>query len=132
MQWHFTILPDRKDYPRLGAWLFGIAWIVGSIGLILGLNGGGRAEGIAGICTFALACFTWWGAFRLGGATNPTGGAVALLVAVIWAVNLALFAKDSLKDPFFWALVAAFLLLIATASISYISSAANLDAEPRQ
>lgn len=113
-------LPSKADYPRLALWMFCTAWLVGSIALIIGLNG--DAGEIPAICIFAIACVMWWGAYRVRGKRGQPANAIGFLALAIWILNLlGAFVFDSrqyVTDLFFWASAAMLLLLIISASLS--------------
>ncbi len=81
-----TLLPSRRDYPRLGVSIFGVAWLIGNVALIIGFNGGDGE--VPGICGFAIACVAWWGGYKLGGMKSRVGIVVGLLGVSMWALNL--------------------------------------------
>lgn len=114
------MLPSKADYPRLAVGLFCIAWLVGSIALIIGLNG--DAGEIPAIVIFAIACVLWWGAYKVRGKRGQPGNAVGFLALAIWILNLlGALVFDShqyVTDLFFWVSAAMLLLLIISASFS--------------
>jgi len=114
------LLPSSADHPRLGVWIFGVAWLIGNMSLIIGSNGG-SGELPAGV-GFAIACASWWGGYRLGGTKSRVGTAVGWLVIGIWTLNLlgALLSAFShyVADSFFWASVVMLFLLISAVLIS--------------
>jgi hypothetical protein len=116
------LLPSRRDYSRLTVWMFCLAWLIGNISLIVGLNGSGGE--VPAICGFVIACGTWWGAYRLGGTKTRVGSAVGLLAIGIWSVNLLgamVFAfHHYVADFFFWAIAIALVVLIIATALSNI------------
>jgi hypothetical protein len=117
------LLPSTGDYSRLAGWMFGIAWLIGNISLIVGLNGAGGQ--FPAVCGFSIACGTWWGAFRLGGMRTRAVSAVGLLAIGIWTLNLLgamVFAfHHYVADLFFWASTAALVVLIVATAFSNVS-----------
>ena len=114
------LVPSKGDYTRLAAWLFCIAWLIGNIALIVGLNGaGGEAPAV---CGFAIACGTWWGGYKLGGMKSRIGSVVGLLALAIWTLNLlgaiAFAFHHYVADPFFWSFAVALLILIIGTAVS--------------
>ena len=112
-----SILPSKADYPRLAVWMFCIAWLVGSIALIIGLDG--DAGEIPAICIFAVACLMWWGAYKVRGKRGQPGNAIGFLALAIWILNLlGAFVFDFhhyVTDLFSWASIVMLLLLIISA-----------------
>lgn len=113
------ILPSKADYPRLAVSMFCIAWLVGSIALIIGLNG--DAGEIPAVCIFAIACLMWWGAYKVRGRRGQPGNAIGFLALAIWILNLlGAFVFDFhhyATDLFFWASMVMLLLLIISATV---------------
>jgi hypothetical protein len=113
------LLPSKADYPQLAVGMFCIAWLLGTIALIVGLNG--DAGEIPAIFLFAIACALWRGAYKLRGRKRHPGNAIGFLALAIWVVNLmGAFAFDFhryLTDLFFWTSVAILLLLIVTTTV---------------
>ena len=113
------ILPSKADYPQLAVWMFCIAWLVGSIALIIGLNG--DAGEIPAICIFAIACFMWWAAYKVRGKRGQSSNAIGFLALAIWIFNLlGAFVFDFhhyATDLFFWASIVMLVLLIISAAV---------------
>lgn len=111
------ILRSKADGPQFVVWILCIAWLVGSIALIIGLQGG--AAEIPAICIFAIACVMWRGAYKLRGKKRHPSNAIGFLALAIWMVNLlGAFAFDYhryVADLFFWASIIMLLLLILAA-----------------
>jgi hypothetical protein len=105
------MLPSKADFP---VWLFCVAWLVGSLALIIGLQG--DTGEIPAICIFAIACVMWRGAYKLRGRKSQPGNAIGFLALAIWIANLlGAFVFDFhhyVTDFFFWASAATLLLLI--------------------
>lgn len=120
MRSFIRLLPSRSDYSRLGVWIFCVAWLIGNIALIIGLNGAGGE--IPAVCGFAIACVIWWGGYRLGGTKRRIGTTVGFLAIAIWTLNLLgalIFAFGHyVADFFFWAAAAALLVLISATAFS--------------
>jgi|ERR1700730_7477889 len=114
-----SFLPSKADYPRLTVWMSCIAWIVGSIALIIGLYG--DAGEIPAMCLFAIACLLWWGAYKVRGKRGQPGNAIGFLALAIWILNLVgAFVFDFhhyVTDIFFWASIVMLLLLIISAAV---------------
>jgi len=114
MRFLSRVLPAKADYPQVALWMFCAAWFVGSIALIIGLNG--DAGEIPAIFLFAIACVMWRGAYKLRGRKRNPGNAIGFLALAIWIVNLlGAFAYDFhryVTDLFFWTSAAMLLLLI--------------------
>ena len=114
MRFFSRALPSKADYPQLALWVFCISWLVGSIALIMGLNG--DTGEIPAIFIFAVACVMWRGAYKLRGRKRHPGNAIGFLALAIWVVNLlGAFAFDFhryVTDIFFWTSTAILLLLI--------------------
>lgn len=114
MRFFSRVLPSKADYPQLALWVFCISWLVGSIALIMGLNG--DTGEIPAIFIFAVACVMWRGAYKLRGRKRHPGNAIGFLALAIWVVNLlGAFAFDFhryVTDIFFWTSTAILLLLI--------------------
>ena len=114
MRFFSRVLPAKADYPQVALWMFCAAWLVGSMALIIGLNG--DAGEIPAIFLFAIACVMWRGAYKLRGRKRNPGNAIGFLALAIWIVNLVgAFAFDYhryVTDFFFWASMAMLLLLI--------------------
>jgi O-antigen ligase len=114
-----SFLPSKADYPRLAVWMSCIAWLVGSIALIIGLYG--DAGEIPAICIFAIACLLWWGAYKVRGKRGQPGNAIGFLALAIWILNLlGAFVFDFhhyVTDVFFWASIVMLLLLIISAAV---------------
>lgn len=112
------ILPSKSD-PRLPVWVLCTAWLLGTVALIIGLNG--DAGEIPAICIFALACVMWRAAYQLRGRKRQPGNAIGFLALAIWIVNLlGAFAFDFhhyVNDLFFWASAATLLLLIIATAV---------------
>ena len=110
-------LPKKAD-PQLAVWIFCVAWIVGSIALIVGLHGG--TGEIPAVCVFVIACILWRVAYKLRGRKHHPGDAIGLLALAIWIANvLGAFAFDFhhyVADFFFWASTATLLILILAAA----------------
>jgi hypothetical protein len=119
MRFFSKVLPSKADYPQLAVWMFCVAWLVGSIALIIGLNG--DTGEIPAIFIFAIACVMWRGAYKLRGRKRNPGNAIGFLALAIWIVNLlGAFAFDYhryVTDLFFWTSAATLLLLILTATL---------------
>jgi hypothetical protein len=111
------ILRSKAD-PRFAAAIFCLAWLVGSIALIIGLHGGPGEMPALGI--FVIACVLWRWAYRLRGRRRHPGDAIGLLALAIWIANLlGAFAFDFhhyLTDFFFWASTATLLILMIAAA----------------
>jgi len=114
MRFFSKVLHAKADYPQVALWMFCAAWLVGSMALIIGLNG--DAGEIPAIFLFAIACVMWRGAYKLRGRKRNPGNAIGFLALAIWIVNLlGAFAFDFhryVTDFFFWTSMAILLLLI--------------------
>lgn len=125
LQSPIVVFPTGKDRPRLGVWLFAIAWLVGNVALI-GLENQGQE--MIFMCAFAIACGLWWGGLKLGGLTTGVGTAVGFIVLVIWTLSLISFAlslRSFASDVFFWASSAMLLVLVVLAAVSKTSPATS-------
>lgn len=113
------ILPSKAD-PRTAVSVFCVAWLVGSIALIIGLHG--DAGEIPAIFVFAIACVMWRGAYKLRGRKSQPADAIGFLALAIWIVNLiGAFVFDFhyyLTDFFFWASTATVLVLISVTALT--------------
>lgn len=111
------ILRSKAD-PRFAVSIFCLAWLVGSIALIIGLHGG--TGEIPAICIFVIACVLWRWAYKLRGRRHQPGAAIGLLALAIWIANLlGAFAFDFhhyVADFFFWASTSMILILIIAAA----------------
>jgi hypothetical protein len=120
MRSFLRILRSKADHPQRAVWMLCIAWLVGSIALIIGLHGG--AGEIPALCLFGIACLLWRGAYKLRGKKRQPGDAIGFLALAIWIVNLlGAFAYDFhhyVTDLFFWASTATLLILITAAALS--------------
>lgn len=110
--------PSKADRHRLAVPVFFVAWLIGNIALIIGLNGAGGT--IPAVCGFAIACVVWWGGYRLGGAKSRVGTAIGFLGIGIWTLNLlgaiVFMFRHYVADLFFWcSTIALFLLVMALA-----------------
>lgn len=118
MRLSWKSLPSKTD-PRLPVWVLCMAWLLGTVALIIGLNG--DAGEIPAICIFALACLMWRAAYKLRGRKRQPGNSIGFLALAIWIVNLlGAFALDFhhyVNDLFFWASAAALLLLIIATAV---------------
>ena len=126
MQSPIVLFPTGKDRPRLGVWLFIIAWLLGNVALI-GLTNQG--EEMVFTCAFAIACGLWWGGFKLGSLSTAVGTAVGFIVLVIWTLGLlsalALSFQSFASDIFFWVSSAMVLFLVVLAALSKTSPATS-------
>ena len=120
-----VVFPTGKDRPRLGVWLFIVAWLLGNVALI-GLENQGQE--IIFMSAFAIACGLWWGGLKLGGLTSAVGTAVGFIVLVIWTLSLISFAlslPSFASDMFFWVSSAMLLVLVVLAALSKTSPASS-------
>jgi hypothetical protein len=112
------ILPSKADRSRLSGWIFFIAWWVGAIALVAGLEvAEGLLENLVAMCVFAAACTIWWGAYRLSNFAKHSG----FIVIGLWTFVLLgalLHFRDYATRPFFWVSAAMLLLLILVAVVS--------------
>jgi len=116
----FRVLRSKAHHPQRAVWVLCIAWLVGSIALIIGLHGGSGE--IAAMCLFAIACLLWRGAYKLRGKKHYPSEAIGFLALAIWIVNLlgalAFDFHHYVTDFFFWASTATLMILIITALTS--------------
>jgi hypothetical protein len=118
MRSSWKILPTKTD-PRVPVGVFCAAWLLGTVALIIGLNG--EPGEIPAIGIFALACVMWRAAYKLRGRKRQPGNAIGFLALAIWLLNLlAALAFDYhhyVTDLFFWASTATLLLLILATAL---------------
>jgi hypothetical protein len=111
------ILRSKTD-PRFAVSIFCLAWLVGSIALIIGLHGGAGEIPAMGI--FVIACVLWRWAYQLRGKRHHPGDAIGLLALAIWIANLlgavAFDFHHYVADFFFWASTVTLLILILAAA----------------
>lgn len=113
-----SILPTKADRPRLARWIFFIAWFIGASALAGGSHGlEGFLENAFALCVFAIACATWWGAYKVSNFRSRGG----FIVIALWAVGRtsALFdLRDHIRNPFSWGSAVMLTFLFAAAAFA--------------
>jgi hypothetical protein len=111
-------LPSRSDRPRVGAWMFVIAWFVGNLALIAGFEGArGSLQEVLVLCVLAIACAVWWGAYRMSKGHNRGG----FIVIALWMLSFIVPILDFhyyVRDLFFWGSTVMIVSLAAASGLS--------------
>jgi hypothetical protein len=127
MQLNLRIFPSKADRPRLGIWIFCLAWLLGNLALIMGLNLNGGE--LPAACIFAIACAGWWWGYAAGGAKSRIGLAIGLVALALWTLNLLGVAVSGfhfyVTSLFFWCAAGTLLVLIAAVVISEVRGQAR-------
>jgi hypothetical protein len=107
------IFPDRSEQPRVGTWIFVLAWFVGNLALIAGFEAAqGLLQELLVLGVLGIAFGAWWGAYRMSN-YHSRGGFV---VIALWALSLIVPLLDFahyIRDVFFWGSAVMLMLLLA-------------------
>lgn len=105
------------NFVKLSPWIFFVAWCLGSVALVGGLEvARGVVENVAAICIFGAACALWWLAYRIS-KYNTKAGFIVIALWTIAPLGALLNLQYYLKNAFFYGSSATLLLLIAAAVI---------------
>lgn len=114
------ILPAKTDRARLSGWVFFVAWLIGAVALVAGLEGlRGFWENLLAVLVLVVGCAAWWGAYRMSNFSNRSG----FVVIALWMLGLLGALLDVgyyVRNPFFWASTVMLLFLICAASFSQV------------
>jgi hypothetical protein len=109
------IFPDRSERPRVGAWIFVLAWFIGNLALIAGFEAAqGLLQEVVVLGVLAVGCGAWWGAYRMSD-YQSRGGFVVLILWVLSFIVPLLDLHVYVRNAFFWG-AAAMIALLSLAS----------------
>ena len=110
-----TVLPPKRDRPRVSLWVFIITWLIGNFALIAGFEGArGFLEDAVALSVLAIACSGWWGAYRLSN-FRSRGGFIVIAWWMLGPLGALLEFHHSVRSAFFWGSTTLLLSLLALA-----------------
>lgn len=114
-----AVILSARARALLAVLLFLIAWLLGNVGLTVGLKLGAT---VPAAIIFAIACVLWWISYKISCSANSRGMTLGFVALSVWMLNLVgalLFDfRHYVADIFFWVSTAIFFLLITAFALS--------------
>ena len=117
-----TVLPTKRDRPRVSLWIFVISWLTGNFALIAGFEAAeGFLQSTVALGVLAVASSAWWGGYRLSN-FRSRGGFVVIAWWMLGPLVALLEFQHSIRSPFLWGSTTLLLGLLALALYSKAAS----------